>query len=216
MAELHPPPFSQDFIKWIFGVIRDTSWDSCFSFLMITNRIHEVPAGINWKTKVYFSGLVQAFYGAHRHLYNIYFFIILVLVEGSVLGFLFWFCFLEAFEFPMALPLCRVPSVSHTPKPQSGHRVSLSLPWRQSPCDAHCWSPSLLWNKGGDCPLMQIPLLQICFGLIIWTQIFSFPITQNLICLSCIFYISHSPLLTAQAQFIPLAILITTYLLVSL
>lgn len=149
MAELHPPPFSQDFIKWIFGVIRDTSWDSCFSFLMITNRIHEMPAGVNWKTQVSFNGLVQAFYGAHRHLYNIFFFTILVLMGELFLGFLFCVCFLEAFEFPVALPLCRVPSLSHVPKPQCGCWVSLSLPWRQSPCDAHCWSPSLFGTREG-------------------------------------------------------------------
>lgn len=57
MAELHQLHLSSDFIKWIFGVIRDESWDSCFSFLMITNKIHEKPTEVNWKINVAFNRL---------------------------------------------------------------------------------------------------------------------------------------------------------------
>lgn len=87
MAELPPLSLSQDFIKWIFGVIRDESWDSWFSFLMIPNEIHEMPAGFNWQTKVAFRG-VQ--------------FSLLMLHTGTCIIFFFSVFFWKAFDLALA------------------------------------------------------------------------------------------------------------------
>lgn len=85
MAELHPLSSSQVFIKWIFVVIRDKSWDSCFSFLMIPNRIHEMPAGVNWKTKVAFNGLQFRHFTLHTGT-CIYIFFFSFLLKGFWIG----------------------------------------------------------------------------------------------------------------------------------
>lgn len=148
MAELPPLPFSQDSIKWIFGVIRDESWDSCFSFLMIPNEIHEMPAGFNWKSKVAFNG-VQ--------------FSLFMLYTGTCIIFQFSFERLWNWPFPLS-------TLSHIPDPKLGTAGSVvSIPSCQTSCHGHSWSPSLVGNKEGDCPLMQILLFQFCLDLVIWT-----------------------------------------------
>lgn len=126
--------------------------------------------------------------------------------------------FWKAFEFRMTLP--------HF---QSSHTVP------------YCWAPT--WTLLGQlCPFHDVsphvtvavghhpwfrtregivlsckfPSFQVCLGLVIWTQIFSFPITQKLIWLSSIFCISHNSLLTAQPQYLSLVVLIIIYPLFSL
>lgn len=70
-------------------------------------------------------------------------------------------------EWPLLGPLCPSPDVS-----PRGMVTVVPIPGSE---------------QGGDCPLMQIPLFMICSGLVIWTQISSFPSAQKLIW----FYLLH-------------------------
>lgn len=190
MAELHPLSFSQDFIKWIFVVIRDESWDSCFSFLMILNRIHEMPAGVNWKAEVAFNGLQFSLFMLHTGTCVIFF--SRFFFKG------FWMGTCPFAEFPLC-PIFLSPAWALLgrlcPFPDVTPHVMVTV------CH-HLW----LGTRAGIVLSSNSPPPDL-----LRTQMFSFPITQKLIWLPGVFYISNNSLLTAQALYVPLAILIIIY-----